>query len=137
MADGIVIQNAATRLLAACPPPAFEQLRDIRRDVHILILMGYLNPIRAVSAEAFCQKCVECGIDEAIVPDLLSAITEGSYRPSPRSMTSDIMLITRKPSEAASAEIDAHTDKPSIWCQCRHHRRRRLLNTRKQAASKR
>ena len=48
MADGIVIQNAATRALhnGMSLRLLFEQLRDIRRDVRIpLVLMGYLNPI--------------------------------------------------------------------------------------------
>ena len=48
MADGIVIQNAATQALrnGMSLKILFEQLRDIRQDVKIpLILMGYLNPI--------------------------------------------------------------------------------------------
>ena len=48
MADGVVIQDAATRALrnGMSLRLLFEQLQDIRRDVHIpLILMGYLNPI--------------------------------------------------------------------------------------------
>ena len=48
MADGIVIQEAATRALrnGMSLRILFEQLRDIRSDVRIpLILMGYLNPI--------------------------------------------------------------------------------------------
>ena len=64
MADGIVIQNAATRALhnGMSLRLLFEQLRDIRRDVRIpLILMGYLNPIMQFGFEAFCQKCVESG----------------------------------------------------------------------------
>ena len=48
MADGLVIQNAATQALrnGMSLHLLFSQLRDIRKDVHIpLILMGYLNPI--------------------------------------------------------------------------------------------
>ena len=73
MADGIVIQEAATRALrnGMSLRILFEQLRDIRSDVRIpLILMGYLNPIMKFGFEAFCQKCVECGIDGVIIPDL-------------------------------------------------------------------
>ncbi len=73
MADGIVIQNAATRALhnGMSYRLLFEQLRDIRRDVRIpLVLMGYLDPIMQFGFEAFCQKCVECGIDGVIIPDL-------------------------------------------------------------------
>ena len=46
MADGIVIQNAATQALrnGMSLKLLFEQLRDIRKDVKIpLVLMGYLN----------------------------------------------------------------------------------------------
>ena len=49
----------------------FEQLKDIRRDVTIpLILMGYLNPVMQYGIEHFCQSCAEIGIDGVILPDL-------------------------------------------------------------------
>ena len=36
----------------------FEQLRNIRRSVHIpLIIMGYLNPIMQFGFEQFCRQC--------------------------------------------------------------------------------
>ena len=73
MADGIVIQNAATQALrnGMSLKLLFEQLRDIRKDVKIpLVLMGYLNPIMQFGFENFCRKCVECGIDGVIIPDL-------------------------------------------------------------------
>ena len=66
MADGIVIQNAATQALrnGMSLKLLFEQLRDIRKDVNIpLVFMGYLNPIMQFGFEEFCRKCVECGID--------------------------------------------------------------------------
>ena len=47
MADGVVIQNAATKALrnGMTLRTLFSQLKDIRSDVSIpLILMGYLNP---------------------------------------------------------------------------------------------
>ena len=84
MADGIVIQEAATRALrnGMSLRILFEQLRDIRSDVHIpLILMGYLNPIMKFGFEAFCQKCVECGIDGVIIPDLPFKDYEETYKP--------------------------------------------------------
>lgn len=73
MADGIVIQDAATCALrnGMSLRLLFEQLQDIRRDVRIpLLLMGYLNPIMHFGFEAFCRKCAECGIDGVIIPDL-------------------------------------------------------------------
>ena len=47
MADGPVIQEASTAALrnGMSLHVLFEQLEDIRQDVHIpIILMGYLNP---------------------------------------------------------------------------------------------
>ena len=90
----------------------FEQLRDIRRDVRIpLILMGYLNPIMQFGFEAFCQKCVECGIDGVIIPDLPFRDYEESYKAiASKYDIRVIMLITPETSEARVREIDAHTD---------------------------
>lgn len=114
MADGIVIQNAATRALrnGMSLRTLFSQLRDIRRDVRIpLILMGYLNPIMQFGFEAFCRQCAECGIDGVIIPDLPFRDYEESYRDIARRYdVRVIMLITPETSEARVREIDAHTD---------------------------
>ena len=114
MADGIVIQNAATHALrnGMSLRILFAQLQGIRRDVHIpLILMGYLNPIMRFGFEAFCQKCVECGIDGVIIPDLPFKDYEESYKAiSQKYDIRVIMLITPETSEARVREIDAHTD---------------------------
>ena len=77
MADGIVIQNAATQALrnGMSLKLLFEQLRNIRQEVSIpLVFMGYLNPIMQFGFENFCRKCVECGIDGVIIPTYLSEI---------------------------------------------------------------
>lgn len=114
MADGIVIQNAATCALrnGMSLRKLFEQLENIRQDVRIpLILMGYLNPIMQFGFERFCQKCVECGIDGVIIPDLPFRDYEESYKSI--ALKHDlrvIMLITPETSEARIREIDAHTD---------------------------
>ena len=114
MADGIVIQEAATRALrnGMSLRILFEQLRDIRSDVRIpLILMGYLNPIMKFGFETFCQKCVECGIDGVIIPDLPFKDYEETYKPiADRYDLRVIMLITPETSEARVREIDEHTD---------------------------
>ena len=114
MADGIVIQEAATRALrnGMSLRILFEQLRDIRNDVRIpLILMGYLNPIMKFGFEAFCQKCVECGIDGVIIPDLPFRDYQEQYRIiAERYGIKVIMLITPETSEERMREIDAHTD---------------------------
>ena len=108
MADGIVIQNAATQALKLL----FEQLRDIRKDVKIpLVFMGYLNPIMQFGFENFCRKCVECGIDGVIIPDLPFRDYQEHYRIiAERYNIKVIMLITPETSEERVREIDTHTD---------------------------
>ncbi len=114
MADGIVIQEAATQALrnGMTLHLLFEQLKDIRQDVRIpLILMGYLNPIMQFGFEAFCRKCTECGIDGVIIPDLPFREYEENYKATADSYgIRIIMLITPETSEARIREIDAHTD---------------------------
>jgi len=114
MADGIVIQDAATRALrnGMSLRILFDQLRDIRRDVRIpLILMGYLNPILHFGFEAFCRTCTECGIDGVIIPDLPFREYEANYKAVAQKYDIRIiMLITPETSEKRVREIDAHTD---------------------------
>lgn len=114
MADGIVIQNAATQALrnGMSLKVLFEQLRNIRRDVKIpLVLMGYLNPIMQFGFKNFCRKCVECGIDGVIIPDLPFHDYQERYRIiAERYGIKVIMLITPETSEERVREIDAHTD---------------------------
>ena len=114
MADGPVIQDAATRALRGGMTlrRLFAQLRDIRRDVHIpLLLMGYLNPIMQYGFEAFCRSCRECGIDGAIIPDLPFKDYMEEYRPIARQYGVHlIMLITPETSEERIRQIDEHTD---------------------------
>ena len=106
MADGIVIQNAATQALrnGMSLKLLFEQLRDIRKDVKIpLVFMGYLNPIMQFGFENFCRKCVECGIDGVIIPDLPFRDYQEHYRIiAERYNIKVIMLITPETSEAAT-----------------------------------
>lgn len=114
MADGTVIQNAATQALrnGMSLRLLFEQLRDIRRDVTIpLVLMGYLNPIMQFGFEHFCLQCQACGIDGVIIPDLPFREYQEHYRPvAERYDVKVIMLVTPQTSEARIREIDAHTD---------------------------
>ena len=114
MADGPVIQDAATRALRGGMTlrRLFAQLQDIRRDVRIpLLLMGYLNPIMQYGFEAFCRSCRECGIDGAIIPDLPFKDYMEEYRPIARQYGIHIiMLITPETSEERIRQIDEHTD---------------------------
>lgn len=114
MADGLVIQNAATKSLrnGMTMKNLFLQLKDIRKEVNIpLVLMGYLNPIMQYGFEDFCKKCNEVGVDGMIIPDLPFKEYIDEYK-----MIADkynikiIMLITPETSEERIRLIDAHTD---------------------------
>jgi tryptophan synthase alpha chain len=114
MADGIVIQGAATRALrnGMSLRLLFSQLEGIRNEVKIpLLLMGYLNPIMQYGFERFCQKCNEVGIDGVIIPDLPFKDYEESYRAiAEKYNVKMIMLITPETSEERVREIDNNTD---------------------------
>ena len=114
MADGPVIQDAATKALrnGMSLKLLFEQLKDIRRDVDIpLILMGYMNPIVRFGFEQFCQKCVEVGIDGMILPDLPLKDYMEEFKPiADRYDLRIIMLITPETSEERIRFIDSNTD---------------------------
>jgi tryptophan synthase alpha chain len=73
-ADGPVIQAACERALAAG-----TTLRDVLHMVRTfrkqdattpVILMGYLNPVEAMGAEAFAQAAVEAGVDGVLTVDM-------------------------------------------------------------------
>ena len=114
MADGPVIQDAATKALrnGMSLKLLFEQLKDIRKDVDIpLILMGYMNPIVRFGFEAFCQKCVEVGIDGMILPDLPFKDYMEEFKPiADQYDLRIIMLITPETSEERIRFIDQNTD---------------------------
>ncbi len=114
MADGVVIQNAATAALRGgmSLKLLFEQLRDIRKEVKIpLILMGYLNPVMQFGFEAFCRECKACGIDGMIIPDLPFRDYQNNYREiAEKYDLRVIMLITPETGEERVRQIDKNTD---------------------------
>lgn len=114
MADGAVIQNAATTALknGMSLHTLFSQLSGIRKEVNIpLILMGYLNPIMQYGFENFCAKCAGCGIDGVIIPDLPFKDYMETYKPiADKYEIRIIMLITPETSEERIRFIDEHTD---------------------------
>ena len=113
MADGPVIQEASTVALrnGMSLRLLFQQLKEIRQTVQIpIILMGYLNPIMQYGFEAFCQSCVEVGVDGMIIPDLPYADYMADYKAiADRYDLKIIMLITPETSEERIRLIDAHT----------------------------
>ena len=113
LADGPVIQQAATTALRGGMSlhRLFDQLADIRRTVHIpLLLMGYLNPILQFGFEAFCQHCRTCGIDGLIIPDLpLREYREHYQATAERYGLHVVMLVTPETSDERVRKIDRHT----------------------------
>lgn len=114
MADGPVIQHAATRALknGMTLKLLFDQLKDIRKEVQIpLVLMGYLNPIMQYGFKDFCRTCRETGIDGVIIPDLPFKDYMEEYRSIAEEQgVKIIMLITPETSEERIRLIDEHTD---------------------------
>lgn len=114
IADGTIIQNSSAKALenGMTLKLLFEQLRNVRHHVKMpLILMGYLNPIVQYGFENFCRKCVECGIDGIIVPDLpFNEYQEKYHIMAERYSLKVIMLITPETSEERIRLIDRYTD---------------------------
>jgi len=114
MADGPVIQDAATRSLCngMTLRKLFAQLKEIKDEVNIpLVLMGYLNPIMQYGYEEFCQSCVDSGVSGAIIPDLPFKDYQEKIKPiADKYGLRIIMLITPETSEERVRFIDEHTD---------------------------
>lgn len=73
VAEGIVIQEADERALkAGCTTDKlFDMVQRVRHKTNVpLLFMTYLNPIYTYEKENFLSKCVTCGIDGIIVPDM-------------------------------------------------------------------
>ena len=115
MADGPVIQDAATRALrnGMTLRKLFSQLENVRSEgITIpLVMMGYLNPIMQFGFENFCQRCQEVGIDGVIIPDLPFKDYMEEYRDiSLKYGLKVTMLITPETSEERIRLIDSYAD---------------------------
>lgn len=114
MADGPTIQDSGTAALrnGMTLKILFDQLKDIRKDVAIpLIMMGYLNPVMQYGFENFCKQCAETGIDGVIIPDLPFNDYINEYKPvADKYGVKVIMLITPETSDERIRLIDEHTD---------------------------
>ena len=113
MADGVVIQAAATQALhnGMSLKLLFSQLKDARNEIHIpIVLMGYLNPIMQYGFENFCRSCNEVGVDGVIIPDLPYADYMADYKAIAETYNIRvIMLITPETSEERIRLIDRNT----------------------------
>ncbi|MGN0070057.1 MAG: tryptophan synthase subunit alpha [Prevotella sp.] len=114
LADGPVIQSAGTTALrnGMTLRLLFRQLEAIRGQVSIpLILMGYLNVIMHFGIERFCQRCAECGVSGAIIPDLPFKDYMEMVKPvADKYDLRIIMMITPETSEERIRFIDSHTN---------------------------
>ncbi|MBO4315447.1 MAG: tryptophan synthase subunit alpha [Prevotella sp.] len=114
LADGPVIQSAGTVALrnGMTLQKLFDQLRDIKDEVHIpLVMMGYLNVVMHYGIEKFCKACVESGVSGAIIPDLPFKDYMDVVKPiADKYDLRIIMMITPETSEERIRFIDEHTD---------------------------
>lgn len=72
-ADGPVIQEASYKSIQKGTnlKGVFELVREVRKDCEVpIVFMLYYNTILCYGVEAFINKCIECGVDGIIVPDL-------------------------------------------------------------------
>ncbi len=73
IAEGVVIQEANIRALSAgcTTDKLFDSVKRAREKVNVpMVFLTYINPIYTYGKEKFMQRCVECGIDGLIIPDL-------------------------------------------------------------------
>ena len=73
IAEGVVIQKASTRALAAgaTTDKIFAMLERVREKTDVpLAFMTYVNPVFVYGVERFMERAAACGIDAMVVPDL-------------------------------------------------------------------
>lgn len=114
LADGPTIQESSEIALhnGMTMKVLFEQLKDIRKEVKVpILLMGYLNPVMQFGVENFCKKAGEIGIDGIILPDLPIEEYNEQYRDVfEANNLSNIFLVTPNTSDARMKLIDESSD---------------------------
>lgn len=83
LADGTTIQESSSVALenGMNIDLLFEQVEQIRQQSEIpIVLMGYLNQLMKFGELKFLDKCVECGVDGLIIPDLPIDIYEQTFK---------------------------------------------------------
>jgi tryptophan synthase alpha chain len=110
MADGPVIQHSSSIALknGMTLKLLFEQLRDIRKETDIpLLMMGYLNPVLQYGIEAFCRDAASCGIDGIILPDLPLEVYNETYRQYfEKSKLCNVFLVSPQTRDERLYELD-------------------------------
>jgi tryptophan synthase alpha chain len=113
-ADGPVIQYSNTIAInnGMMLKVLFEQLKDIRKTVHIpLVLMGYINPALQYGMDNFLKDAQMCGIDGVIIPDLPMYEYEAFYKKKFEQYNlQNIFLVTPQTNEERIHKIDALSD---------------------------
>jgi tryptophan synthase alpha chain len=112
-ADAVILQEAAACALenGMTLKLLFEQIRHIRRSVNFpLLLSGNIEAITDYGFESFCRKCVECGVDGIIIPDLAFDDYQKRFRIiADRYGLLIIMLITPETQMEKIEQIDKHS----------------------------
>ncbi|MCR5715737.1 MAG: tryptophan synthase subunit alpha [Lachnospiraceae bacterium] len=73
IAEGPVIQDANVRALSkgCTTDQVFDMVKEVRRQSDVpIVFMTYLNVLFKYGYEKFCDRCVECGADGMIIPDM-------------------------------------------------------------------
>lgn len=113
MADGVAIQLAAQRSLAAGQTleGVLDMVRQFRRhdDTTPIVLMGYYNPIYSLGVERFITAAVEAGVDGLIVVDLPTEEDEELCLPALRAGLNFIRLTTPTTDEKRLPTVLANT----------------------------
>lgn len=114
LADGPTIQQSNDVALenGMSIKKLFEQLRGIRKEVNIpILLMGYLNPVMQYGVENFCKEASAIGIDGVILPDLPMDEYNEFYRDIfEANNLSNVFLVTPNTSDLRLAKIDEYTN---------------------------
>jgi tryptophan synthase alpha chain len=114
LADGPTIQNSSQQALknGMSVNILFTQLKEFRKQISLpVILMGYFNPVLKFGMERFVNKCVECGIDGVIIPDLPFDEYLETYRDLfEKAGLENIFLVTPQTPESRIRLIDEHTN---------------------------
>jgi len=108
MADGLAIQHASQRALAAGANlvSTLEMVRLFRQtDAETpIVLMGYFNPIYAHGVESFCAEAAEAGVDGLIVVDLPPEEAEELAGPA-RAKGIDFIFLTAPTTDEARLPV--------------------------------
>lgn len=114
LADGPTIQDSSAVALknGMNLDVIFEQLKSIKdTNKTPLVLMGYLNQVLKYGEDKFCERCVACGIETVILPDLPMIEYETHYKQLFANYgISNVFLITPQTSNERIRKIDAMTD---------------------------